>query len=219
MPRIDPIHGVPVLTQAEFWASEAEREGQGRTGGDLQADFYAVMAADEARARAEWLKHENLLPWLHGLWERAHECWAEDKDCDEPPEPLAVIDVASDKYRYGMRSSTEEAEVYVRARTAAGEREVLVVAGAYTSHGSFYEPPDYDERYEWREVRHGFRVTWDNGHACGSLAGFYTDEAEAEAAGEAWLADWRAEDDEADEHYSYEVVPAIDAVDANTKKA
>jgi hypothetical protein len=56
-----------------------------------------------------------------------------------------------------------------------------------------------------------FKILWDNGHACGTLSGTYDNEADAEAAGEDWLREMIAIDDDpaaAEEAYSYEVIEA-----------
>lgn len=54
-----------------------------------------------------------------------------------------------------------------------------------------------------------YRVEWDNGHASDWLPGTFDTEAEAEAAGDDWLAEMIGMDDDpaaAAEAYNYEVV-------------
>jgi hypothetical protein len=46
MPRIDPVTGCTVMTHAEFWQDQAEREGQGRAPWELIDDFYAEIDRD-----------------------------------------------------------------------------------------------------------------------------------------------------------------------------
>lgn len=57
-------------------------------------------------------------------------------------------------------------------------------------------------------------VRWDNEHACGTLPGQFDTEEEAEQAGESWLAEMIAMDDDpvaAADAYSYEVCPLADS--------
>ena len=54
-----------------------------------------------------------------------------------------------------------------------------------------------------------YKVIWDNGHSSGALPGTYSDEEEAEGAGEEWKREMVAVDPdpaEAEEVYSYEVI-------------
>jgi hypothetical protein len=58
MPRKDPISGCMVMTMPEFLNAEAEREGQGRTGGDILQDIMTEMSEDDKRC-SEGLKNDH----------------------------------------------------------------------------------------------------------------------------------------------------------------
>lgn len=53
MPRKDPITGCMVMTMPEFFDSEAQREGEGRSGADLMVEMFDEIAAEEAALSAE----------------------------------------------------------------------------------------------------------------------------------------------------------------------
>lgn len=51
-----------------------------------------------------------------------------------------------------------------------------------------------------------YKLVWDNGHACGELAGVYDNEQDAENAGKDWVAEMEAADPEGKGCYEFEVV-------------
>lgn len=58
MPRKDPISGCMVMTMPEFLNAEAEREGKGRTGGDILEEILTDMGEDDKRC-SEDLKDDH----------------------------------------------------------------------------------------------------------------------------------------------------------------
>jgi hypothetical protein len=56
MPKIDPETGCTVMTQAEFWASEAEHEGKGRQGWELMNDMMNEIEDENERLSEEMRK-------------------------------------------------------------------------------------------------------------------------------------------------------------------
>jgi len=140
MPRKDPITGCMVMTRAEFWASEAEHEGKGRSGSDLRDEFYEDM-------ERERLECEQRLRDPAEARRLIESCRLKPEDDPEEfdPEVLEVLEVVEAHFSQSLRESTES--VVARVHTAEGER--LVKAVSWASTGSFYEPPDAEAYLEW----------------------------------------------------------------------
>ena len=72
MPKIDPITGCTVMTIPEFWAAEAQSEGQGRSGADLAQDFAMEMEENGKNYYENLAKAANL-PGLKTIFTRLAE--------------------------------------------------------------------------------------------------------------------------------------------------
>jgi hypothetical protein len=137
MPKIDPITGCTVMTQAEFWTGEAEREGKGRTAGEVATDFWQEIADDSERVAAEWRKPEVAL----GLIQKAR--------CDDPenpdPEVVEVVEVVESTFSQNTRSS--EGSLLARVKTRGGT-EIKVRYNVWSDSGTRLDPPDHEEYIE-----------------------------------------------------------------------
>jgi hypothetical protein len=132
MPRKDPHTGCVVMTQAEFWASEANREGRGRSGCDLATEFWDEIEADSRACERRMLADKDgFLRTIH-VW---------DADCDEEDrirftEVLEILD-ATVEQRVRHNSSMAVARVRTEHRG-----EIYVCYGEWSDAGSYYDPPD-----------------------------------------------------------------------------
>lgn len=148
MPRIDPITGCPVMTTGEFWNEEAQREGQGRSGGDLMGDFYDELAQDEARREQEMRNNpEALLAMVN----EAAKAWCDGVDPEDldgvcfPGNFVRVVDVLEAKVSDGMRQSSTS----VTAKYEMGDgRTRTIQYSEWYSGGSFYEPPESESEFK-----------------------------------------------------------------------
>jgi predicted ribosome quality control (RQC) complex YloA/Tae2 family protein len=161
MPKIDPITGCTVMTQAEFWASEAKREGKGRCGGDLMQDFYEEMAAEE-RAEEDRLKDperakEEFNREIQVTRESGQETLDWLKKRGEEPDPgevtmanfplvESVLEVLEAEYSGGFRGS--KVSITARCLRSGGVEDVLEMAMEYFS-GSRIDPPDQGGYIKW----------------------------------------------------------------------
>lgn len=132
MPRKHPDLGVMVQTLGEFWQNEAEREGLGRSGGDVASDFWAEVDEDSRRQERE------LLADRVGLLERL-KAW--DADCDDSDRIrfLDVVEICAVEVRQGTRQSG----CSILARVATEARgEIFISYEMWSDAGSYHEPPD-----------------------------------------------------------------------------
>lgn len=138
MPKIDPITGCTVQTLPEFWAGEAEREGKGRSGGDLMAEFFDDLDADCRREEARLSEPAAALDYLQA---KVREWNGLDPDLRPVPLPVVVDVVESVTVTQSFRSSSTSLTAIVRT---AGRRWYRLDVSEEHWSGSFYEPPDYD---------------------------------------------------------------------------
>jgi hypothetical protein len=135
MPRIDSISGCSVMTQAEFWNSEAEFEGKGRSGSDLMQDFRADFET-ERKAEEDRLKEpENAL----GIILEAF--YPGDDGEDENQRPLKVIEVCELSCDMKMRSTTIRIKALCECKDG---KPRLFIAMNYSDSGTRMQPPEVD---------------------------------------------------------------------------
>jgi hypothetical protein len=148
MPRIDPITGCSVMTTGEFWNAEAQQEGQGRSGGDLVADFYAELEADTQRREQEFRDNpEALLTMVN----EAAKLWVDGVDPEDldgvcfPGNFKRVVEVLDVTIQDGMRNSSTS----VTAKYEMGDGSLrMIMYSEWSSGGSFFEPPDFESEFK-----------------------------------------------------------------------
>jgi len=154
MPRTDPITGCQVMTNAEFWQSEADLEGKGRTAGEVMSDFMEDVANENER-EAERNRDPELA--LNHLREAADEdlaAWLEWRETDTsnepaPPIPERVIEVIESEYNSGFKTTTMKLSAIVMCDDGQKRKATL----NYSSYsGDFYEPPSDDWELTWEEI-------------------------------------------------------------------
>ena len=144
MPRIDPMTGVTVMTTAEFFMSEAEREGKGRSGAEVMTDTFAGIAAemdaDEQRERLFFSDPAN-------AWEAIRHMLREELEAEESQlQAVELVGVLAVSSKQSMRGSSLGIEAHVKFNDGAVRR---VQWSFQHWAGSYWEPDDYDESVEW----------------------------------------------------------------------
>ena len=159
MPRTDPITGCQVMTQAEFWVSEAKHEGKGREPWELQSEMFQEMADDEERTRQKMLEdtegaYRDLIRYWNDIREdqvSAMKEWGTPVPVqlmlDKTDEfgwykPRRVIEIVHADYSGGFNQTS--GRVVMRVLFSGG-RIRLVSHDYWSSSGSFYEPPDGED--------------------------------------------------------------------------
>lgn len=152
MPRKDPMTGCSVITLPEFLADEAQREGKGRSGGEILADIYAEIDADSRRQEAELRKPANAL-------EAVKRAVADTQDPDEPalPEIIEVLQVLEVHYEQSYSGFGESLKA--EARGADGN-VYFVDYRRYETFGSRWEPPDGDVELSIGKFERTTRRPW-----------------------------------------------------------
>lgn len=140
MPKQDPITGCMVLTQAEFWQGEAEREGNGRTAGELQAEMYEDMAADEERCSEEMRNDpEGALKVIKEYLDADPETCEDDFGFTSAD--ITGVEIEDAKYGGGFGGSSRE----IRAKLTMVDGSTRTVEwGEETTYDTRINPGDYD---------------------------------------------------------------------------
>jgi hypothetical protein len=128
MPRIDPITGVPVMTQMEFW--EAEGKLNNESASDAMKKFYDEFDKDREKFRVESLANlPNRIKML----------------CKEHPDDYPFVDdvIKIEDFRTSMGFRDTRIEARVLCKLAGGIEWLKYEYWSYL--GSFYEPPGTDE--------------------------------------------------------------------------
>lgn len=142
MPRMDPMLGVPVMTNAEFWAAEGEREG--KSGAEVERDFWTEWEQEKERERRAL--HDPTFA-LELLKAGARYCGKYTQGgVPAPRKVLAVIDV---EYSESMRSS--RTKVVALCERGHGSETVIDIATyeAWHDGGSYWDPPEGDTVVTW----------------------------------------------------------------------
>jgi hypothetical protein len=128
MPRIDPITGVPVMTNTEFW--EAEGKLEEKSAYQVQEEFYKEFEQE----KTEWCEQT-----LTALPSRIrHILFRHYGDCPTIIEILEIKD-----FKAVMTFKRYEISAKVLCKLEEGIK--WFVYGFYNQGGSFYEPPGMDE--------------------------------------------------------------------------
>lgn len=145
MPKIDPVTGCTVQTQAEFWNSEAQKEGKGRSGADLLHDFYD----EEARALQQDEDRYREPKFLLDFLQRQVRQWNKDA-CEEEervPPPWAVLEIeqVSLQQRFGGGSLV----LRVRVQVGRWPYQGVLDFNEWHDHGTRLDPPDGETFLTW----------------------------------------------------------------------
>jgi|SRR5579885_1021169 len=136
MPRKDPITGCNVLTMGEFLSQEAEREGKGRTGGDILSDMMEEVGKEEEARCAQLRTPTEAMRLLNEGIKESDEA---DPEYAFGYKVVGVLKVWAASASFGMRQSSEG----FRAQCKCDDgKERTLSFTTWHSSGSFYEPPD-----------------------------------------------------------------------------
>jgi hypothetical protein len=137
------------MTMPEFLNDQAEREGKGRTGGDILSDIFSDMDADSRRVEAELRKPEVALERFKQAIKDAAEYW--DDEFQNPLPVLVIVAKVRDaKVAQSFRSSSET----LSAEVIDDLTRALFVEYT-TAHwsGTRMEPPEDDSEFNFGEFR------------------------------------------------------------------
>lgn len=135
MPRKDPITGCNVMTQAEFFASEAARNGT------TASEEFEAFYTDIEKMRAECEKNTQatladptkaLAILLEGIKWSNEGLDEVDQLTPLPTKVVRTFDIESSE---GLRDSI------LRFKAEVSDGRILQYSSSHSS-GSFYEPPD-----------------------------------------------------------------------------
>lgn len=144
MPKKDPITGCEVMTVGEFFQDEANREGKGRTGGDILNETLSEMDQGYQEEEARWTSKPDEL--LLRLQEEVKEYNELDPEAEQVSKPISIVEILEVKCSGGMRSS--EFSCRVKATKEDGSVGIIKLKSWYT-HGTFYDPPDGETVINW----------------------------------------------------------------------
>jgi hypothetical protein len=136
-----------VMTMHEFLHDMAEKEGKGRTGGDILADIFTEIDEDSRRQEERISKPEEALELIKQALKEAEEYW-EDMfgEGAKVPEIVEVVHVIEAHVSQSMRSSGEILRAEVRTKDGK-----LGYACHTASHwsGTMLDPPEEDSNFEF----------------------------------------------------------------------
>jgi len=144
MPKIDLTTGCQVMTTAEFWNSQADIEGEGRTGGECFEDFLDDWAKEGEKERDRLRDTEQAFSFLKEMIDN----WI-DSDPDfesEVPMPTEVARVLDVKFKATMGGNKTKLRLIAKAED--GEMYIYDVWFQYWA-GSMMDPPEEDGEIDW----------------------------------------------------------------------
>lgn len=143
MPRKCPHTGVMVATQAEFWQSEAESEGKGRSGGELQAEFFDDMEKTRQEEEKAYYNLSQALEEIQGAFRNA--------DAEDGIEvPTSITKVIHVEWNFSFREKS--LAIFAEAVKPNGEKGLILYTD-WGTNGSFDEPPDGESNIEWFPIQ------------------------------------------------------------------
>jgi len=145
MPKTHSVTGCQVMTNAEFWVSEAENEGKGRSGADLAEDFWDDWGKEEERERDRLENPESAFEYLKEVVDSWIEYDPDFVEYDNFPVPTKVIKVLD--VQFGASISGNKTTLRVLAKTERGAY-VYDLWFQYWS-GSMMDPPEEDGDISW----------------------------------------------------------------------
>jgi len=139
MPKIDPVTGCTVMTMPEFLNDMAEKEGEGRTGGDILGDVIEEMGENDRE------NEKHIAEDTATILKQMQEWVSEDEytDAEYPVEILEVVDV---KLNSNFSGSTTLIRSKVKCKD--GSERACVFTESYWM-GTRLDPPEYDAELSW----------------------------------------------------------------------
>jgi len=131
-----------VMTMPEFLNAEAEREGKGRTGGDILVDIFEEIDADSRKMEDELRKPENALDLIKQALKDAEEYWEDEYgEGEKVPEIVEVIHIIDLHVSQNFSSSGQ----VFRAEVKDSKGRLCYFEHSY-SHwsGTRLDPPEED---------------------------------------------------------------------------
>jgi len=128
LPRIDPITGVSVMTEGEFW--EAEGKIKGTSASEEREKFYNEIAEDSLKVASDF-KNE-----MSSDLSKALEYIISGDDYElNITKVLEIIDTSSEGF-------FREGKLILKAKVELSDGSQVLVKTTHTSYsGDFYEPP------------------------------------------------------------------------------
>lgn len=156
MPRKDPITGVQVMTSAEFWEMEADREGKGRMPGEVMMDFYLEWENEIEKEKANFMADPNryLLPGLQQMIDEdiaynIRDVLVDEDELEDTQKlyPVNRILLVGD---LEYRQTFKETNLNYRAQVECKDGEIRWVrVHTWDYSGDFYNPPDSEVEIEF----------------------------------------------------------------------
>jgi hypothetical protein len=140
-----------VMTMPEFLNDMAEKEGKGRTGGDVLADIYSEIDADSRREEERMQEQEHALELVRSALKDAEEYWEDEYgEGTKVPEITEVVHVIEARVSQNMRSSGQ----LFRAEVRDSKGNLCYFEHTY-SHwsGTMLDPPEEDSTMYFGEFR------------------------------------------------------------------
>jgi hypothetical protein len=169
------------MTQGEFWQGEAQREGEGRTGGDLQADFYAELDQEWEEEHKRFLEHDNVVEIVNRALVENEQCVRDEAVLaagqaafrlaleSNPDHPRPRFDMENlapkvalaeilhvtkviDFYSTDFRDGMRSSESsFIAYVECSNGKERRVSYSMWGDSGSYWEPPDGGVECDWVE--------------------------------------------------------------------
>jgi len=134
------------MTTGEFWVSEAQNEGKGRSGADVAGDFYADLAKEEKREEERLYDPEQAFEYLKDASDSLLEYdsdWAKDENFPVPVEVIKVINVD-----FTGQVMHQKTCLRVLAKTEEGQEYVYDLWHSFYA-GTYLDPPEDDSDIAW----------------------------------------------------------------------
>ncbi len=161
MHRKDPMTGCKVLTTLGFFHLEAEKEGKGRSAGDLMGEFFEDFDNEVRKEEARYWEPKYAMDILQELIKEENEYTKKDfgyymrllkegkiSKGEVPtavPTKFKVLRVLEVQHGCSFNSSSTKLIALVKYKG----KELLVYASTWRSSGSRWEPPDGETEVVW----------------------------------------------------------------------
>ena len=144
MPKKDPVTGCTVMTMGEFFQSEADREGKGRSGAEVMSDMFDEIEQSYRDEEKRW--RDNPADLLEHLQKEVQDFNSADPDEPQLPVPTTIVEILEVKVDGSFRTSK------FMARVCCTKPDVSTGILNFSScqySGSMAEPPDYECDLKW----------------------------------------------------------------------
>jgi len=134
------------MTQAEFWVSEAENEGKGRSGGEVMEDFYDDLAKESKKEEERLYDTDNAFEYLKEVSDMLIDYDPAVVEEDNFPVPVEAVKVLNVDFSGQVMS--QKTSLRVLAKATDGELYIYDLWFAYYS-GTYLDPPEEDGDIAW----------------------------------------------------------------------